>query len=100
MNTPEPGFYRHYKHDPNGAPFNYMYEVVGIARDSEDRSFSVLYRPLYENDWFAPADFAARPLDMFFEEVTINGSTRPRFEKITDPTLVAQLEAVKKQLYT
>ncbi len=46
MNAPEPCFYRHYKHEPSGARHNYFYEVVGLARDTENKGFYVLYRPL------------------------------------------------------
>lgn len=91
MKIPPKGFYRHYKHDPKGPLNNYIYEVVGIARDTEDKTFSVLYRPLYENDWFKPADYQARPLDMFNENVIKDGKSMPRFEHITDPELVAKL---------
>ncbi len=47
---PEKGFYYHYKHDPHGKKYNYMYEVVGIARNTEENTFTVLYRPLYESE--------------------------------------------------
>lgn len=99
METPENGFYYHYKHDPAGAPHNYTYEVIGLARHSEDRSYLVLYRPLYENDWFAPATHQARPLEMFMEDVEKDGVRVPRFVKITDPDTVQELEAVRDRMY-
>lgn len=99
MNIPENGFYVHYKHDPSGEPHNYMYEVAGIARNTEEKTYSVLYRPLYKNDWFAPASYQSRPLDMFIENVEVDGVTMPRFRKITDPALIAELASVRKELY-
>ncbi len=90
----------HYKHDPAGEPYNYMYEVIGSARHTEDETFIVLYRPLYGNEWFAPADYFARPADMFGEDVQVNGVTKPRFERITKPELIAELQKVQKERLT
>jgi hypothetical protein len=73
--------------------------VTGIARHTEDKSFLVLYVPLYENDWFAPADFQARPLEMFMENVEKNGKVIKRFEKITDPETIAKLEKIREEMY-
>lgn len=99
MQIPPTGFYYHYKHDPNG-PFNdYSYKVVGIARHTEEKTFTVLYRPLYENDWFKPATYQARPLEMFNENVTKDGKAIPRFQQITDPELIAKLERMRDQIY-
>ena len=99
MNIPENGFYVHYKHEPNAESHNYMYEVVGLARNTEDKSYAVLYRPLYKNDWFAPASYQARPLDMFVEEIEKDGSCIPRFRKVSDPELVSELEKVRASMY-
>jgi hypothetical protein len=96
---PELGFYYHYKHDPNGEINNYAYEVKGVARHTEDKSFLVLYVPLYEADWFAPAKYQARPLSMFMESVTKAEKTSPRFAKITDPTILAELTKIRDQMY-
>ncbi|MDP5069344.1 MAG: DUF1653 domain-containing protein [Congregibacter sp.] len=64
--TLKPGRYRHYK----GAD----YEVIGVVRHSETEEFLALYRPLYGDRalW-------VRPLDMFEENVEIDGESRPRF---------------------
>lgn len=35
MNTPELGFYYHYKHDPTGAVNNYAYEILNIGHHTE-----------------------------------------------------------------
>lgn len=75
LNAPPPtptGRYRHYK-GPE-------YEVFGVARHSETEEPLVIYRPLAgDSGWWV------RPHAMFFETVTIDGVTRPRFERIADP---------------
>jgi hypothetical protein len=66
-----PGRYRHYKGGE--------YRLLGVVRHSETLEPLVLYRPLDADrgDW-------VRPYAMFFENVTINGVARPRFERIGD----------------
>lgn len=65
------GRYRHYKGN--------LYSVEGIATHSETEEAMVVYRPLYgeQSLW-------VRPLDMFIEEVEINGRKQPRFKFIND----------------
>jgi hypothetical protein len=60
------GCYRHYK---GGA-----YEVLGTVRHSETLQPLVLYRALY-----GEGGLWVRPHAMFFELVTIEGVTQPRF---------------------
>ncbi len=96
---PELGFYYHYKRDPNGAINNYAYEVIGFARHTEDKSFFVLYKPLYETNWSKPATFQARPLGMFMESVMKEGKSKQRFTKITDPEVIATLTAIRDTMY-
>ena len=60
-----PGLYRHFRGNE--------YEVIGIARHSEDESPMVVYRACYGN-----GSLWVRPAAMWNEEV--NG--RRRFEKI------------------
>lgn len=70
-NTPpvdlKPGVYRHYK----GAD----YEVLRLVRHSETEEWLVIYRQMYGDGscW-------ARPLDMFVEQVEVEGEPVPRFE--------------------
>ncbi len=71
MKEPAPGRYRHYKGGE--------YEVIGVARHSETDELLVVYRPLYNT-----TGLWVRPLAMFRETVTNNGTTVPRFERI-DP---------------
>jgi len=61
------GKYRHYKGND--------YQVIGVARHSEDESELVVYRPLYGEQglW-------VRPLAMFNETVLIDGLEIPRFK--------------------
>ena len=59
MTTPVPGIYRHYKGS--------LYEVMGTAQHS-------VYRALYGG-----YGLWVRPLAMFMESVTKEGSTQPRF---------------------
>ncbi|WP_088330651.1 DUF1653 domain-containing protein [Lacimicrobium sp. SS2-24] len=61
-----PGRYRHYK--------GYDYEVIGVARHSEDESEYVVYRPLY-----GEGGLWIRPLSMFIESVEVQGEWVPRF---------------------
>ena len=66
-----PGRYRHFK--------GRLYEVIGIARHSEDGSLLVVYRKLY-------GDFGlwVRPAEMWNEEVVRDGRTYTRFLRV-DP---------------
>ena len=66
-----PGRYHHYKGGE--------YEVFGVARHSETHEALVVYRPLYnDSGWWV------RPHAMFVENVTIDGTTRPRFERVAE----------------
>ena len=63
------GIYEHYK--------GMKYEVIDTLRHSETEELMVLYRALYGDEglW-------ARPFNMFFENVTIEGLEQPRFKYI------------------
>lgn len=100
MIIPTPGFYYHYKHDPAGPVGQYAYEFVGVARHTETEEFLVIYLSLYINEWLKPASLNARPLEMFTEDVTKDGKTFSRFQKITDPETIAKLEQIKKEMYS
>jgi hypothetical protein len=63
------GKYRHYKGNE--------YEVIGVARHSETLEDLVVYKALYGN-----YDLWVRPLNMFLEEVEVNGKKVKRFEYI------------------
>ena len=101
----ENGFYYHYKHDPKGPVNNYAYEIVGVGHHTEDDcrpidNNMVVYRPLYESSVYKAGKlFDLRPLSMFLEDVTKDGKTFPRFQKITDKKILAKLEEIKKKMY-
>ena len=67
--TIRPGRYRHFKGGE--------YEVLGVARHSEDESPMVVYRPLY-ND----SGLWVRPADMWNETVVRDGRTYTRFVRV------------------
>lgn len=63
------GRYRHYKGSE--------YEVIGVAKHSEDETELVVYRPLY-----GERGLWVRPLVMFVEEIKLGDKTVPRFKFI------------------
>ncbi|GAC18999.1 DUF1653 domain-containing protein [Paraglaciecola arctica] len=67
----EIGRYRHYKGNE--------YEVIGVAKHSEDETELVVYRPLY-----GERGLWVRPLDMFTETVQVEGLDTPRFKYLGD----------------
>lgn len=67
MSEPALGVYRHFKGG--------LYEVIGIAKDSETQEPLVVYRALYGS-----GDLWVRPVGMFQERVTVDGDDVPRFE--------------------
>jgi hypothetical protein len=108
--VPEAGFYYHYKHDPNGAVNNYAYEVLGVGFHTEDdtrpgEEHFLIYRPLYEASVYKASRelgvpcFDARPLKMWMENVEKDGQTTPRFRKIDDPAIIAELAKVRDEMY-
>lgn len=109
-NFPEKGFYYHYKHDPNGEVNNYAYEVLNIGHHTEishgenggeDESLMVIYRPLYETAFVYKAGkhWDVRPLNMFMEDVTRDGETFPRFQKITNSKVIEELNIIRTKMY-
>lgn len=61
--------YEHYK-----GP---RYKVLGVAHHSETLEEVVIYHP--ENK---ASDVWVRPLNMFLENITIDGVSRPRFRRV------------------
>ena len=67
------GVYEHYKSTPEQRAY---YLVQGVGRHTKTEEVLVSYVPLY------PAGgprMAFRPLDEFMGDVTVDGTTRPRF---------------------
>ncbi|HXH30076.1 MAG TPA: DUF1653 domain-containing protein [Bacteriovoracaceae bacterium] len=73
--TITPGLYRHYK--------GQLYRVRGLARHSETLELLVVYECQYNNDL---GKVWVRPVEMFVEEVLVDGAKVPRFEFISDET--------------
>jgi hypothetical protein len=61
--------YEHYK--------GLRYKIFGIARHSETLEELVIYQALY-----GEGDIWVRPLDMFLENIVINGQSQPRFKLV------------------
>lgn len=61
------GIYRHFKGN--------KYQVLGVAKHSEDGTDMVVYKPLYGD-----RGLWVRPLTMFVEKVQVDGKAQPRFE--------------------
>ncbi|MBA3550849.1 DUF1653 domain-containing protein [Patescibacteria group bacterium] len=105
IKVPEHGFYYHYKHDPSKPINDYAYEMVGVGSHTEDDCrpqdiHMVVYRPIYEASVYKAGKlFDIRPLEMWMGDVTKDGKTFKRFQKITDPVVIAQLEEIKKKMY-
>jgi hypothetical protein len=60
-----------------------------------------VYRPLYEESYAYRNGglFDLRPLRMFFEPAEWGGKKIPRFTRIVDQDVIAELEAIKARLY-
>ncbi len=101
----EKGFYYHKKHDPAKGIFDAAYEVLGSAFNTESGGAGhtddptdflademVVYRPLFHGSMLEKngRDFWIRPIAMF---------TPDRFSKITEPTIIAELEKVRDDMY-
>lgn len=100
----EKGFYYHYKHDPSGSVNNYAYEVMGVGHHTEidglAESAMVMYRPIYEASVYKVGrHWDLRPMGMFMESVAKDGKTFPRFLKIEDPAVIAELVKIRDAMY-
>ena len=109
--VPKLGFYYHYKHDSSGPINNYAYEVLSVGFHTEDdarpgESHFLIYRPLYEASVYKASKELgipctdARPLEMWMENVTKEGKTFPRFQKITDEKTISILKAIRDKMYS
>jgi hypothetical protein len=68
------GKYKHYK--------GKEYEVIGVAKHTETLEDVVVYRALYDSSEFGSNALWVRPLQMFIEEVEVDGIRKQRFEYI------------------
>lgn len=69
----EKGVYRHAKSGK-------LYEVVGVALETETSEAMVVYRPLYESEF----ELFTRPFRLFTEKVVLSGQEVQRFERMSD----------------
>lgn len=65
------GIYLHYKGN--------KYEVIGIARDSENLKEKVVYKALYNSPDFGENAIWVRDKEEFCSSVSIDGKEIPRF---------------------
>lgn len=63
--------WRHYK--------NKDYRIIAVSCHSEDLTWYVVYEALYDNP---VSKIWHRPLEMFLEEIEIDGEMTPRFKRI------------------
>lgn len=65
-----------YRHSKTGK----LYLFIGTALHTETNELLVVYRPQYESEY----ELFVRSLEMFSEEVEIDGRLVPRFVKVDD----------------
>lgn len=92
------GFYYHFKHNPEVSINNYAYWLVGIAKHSENEEFTVIYKPMYKNEWLGEAELMSRPIEMFTDMVEKPEYSGPRFKLIEDPEIIAKLSILRDNL--
>lgn len=73
MNMIKLGKYKHFR--------GKEYKVLGVVKHSETLEDMVLYEPLYED---SSAKLWVRPINMFLEEVEVDGKKIKRFEFIEE----------------
>ena len=70
------GKYKHYK--------GKFYKVLGVAHHSETLEELVVYQALYDSEEFGNNSLWVRPLEMFKENITLDGKEVPRFEFVSN----------------
>ena len=91
MQNIKKGFYYHFKHDPSGPINNYAYEVLGTAKHSETEEITVIYKPLYKNEWLREVELMSRPISMFMDTVDKPEYKGSRFTLIEDLDIIIEL---------
>ncbi len=76
MQSITPGTYKHYRGG--------TYEVIGIGRIEATLAECVIYKALYETEDFPLGSLWIRPVDVFTEEVDVDGVMVPRFSQIVE----------------
>lgn len=98
MTNIKKGFYYHFKHNPNQSINNYAYWLVGIAKHSETEEITVIYKPMYKNEWLGGVELISRPIDMFMDTVEKPEYSGPRFRLMEDPEIIARLSVLRDDL--
>lgn len=79
METIKPGIYHHYKSKEK------LYKVIGVAKHSETMEDMVVYQALYNIPEFGGEGVMfVRPLEMFLENVVVDGKEIPRFTFVSE----------------
>lgn len=73
---PPVGIYEHYRSTPSSRRY---YQLLGFARHTETEEVLAIYIPLYTGTSTTGLRLQARPLNMFTEDVTVDGERRQRF---------------------
>ena len=76
MKKLQTGIYRHYK--------GKKYEVLGVVKHSETLEPMALYKAMYDSTEFGPNALWVRPLELFLENVNVDGKKQPRFEYVSE----------------
>lgn len=106
--VPEPGYYYHNKHDPAKGVNHYAYEVIGIGfkvEDGAEKSHSVQYLPLYEGEVYETTKKFCircsfeRDLEEWMSTVTKGEQKIPRFIRITNTEIIAELTKIRDEMY-
>ena len=92
------GFYYHFKHDPSKSVNNYAYWLIGTAKNSETEEVTVIYKPMYTNEWLGEVELMSRPIDMFMDTVEKPEYSGLRFRPIEDPEIIAKLTDIRDGL--
>lgn len=73
--------WKHFKHEPEGEKYNYMYEIVGVSVHTETEELMVCYKPLCNSSFLREkeADFFCRPISMWNDHIEKYGYSGPRF---------------------
>ena len=98
MQKIQKGFYYHFKHNPGISLNNYAYKVIGTAKHSETEEVTVIYKPMYKNEWLGEAELMSRPIDMFLDTVEKPEYSGLRFRLIEDPEIIAKLSDIRDGL--
>lgn len=61
--------------------------------------YRVIYRPLYDHEYYEGIDASVRPYEMFIEDVEKADKTFPRFKLISDETVLNKLKRIRDEKY-